>query len=73
MLLAVKFRRHEQSKCHLESLEIIVKLPNSVPDIGEVLSTAHAHGKSTNRKIFLKILQNIQFLACQGIALRGHA
>ena len=66
------FRRHEQSKCHLESLEIIVKLPNSVPDIGEVLSTAHAHGKSTNRKIFLKILQNIQFLARQGIALRGH-
>ena len=66
------FRRHEQSKCHLESLEIIVKLPNSVPDIGEVLSTAHAHGKSTNRKIFLKILQNIQFLARQGIALQGH-
>ena len=67
MLLTVKFRRHEQSKCHLESLEIIVKLPNSVPDIGEVLSIAHAHGKLTNRKIFLKILQNIQFLACQGI------
>ena len=50
----------------------MVKLPNSVHDIGEVLSTAHAHGKSTNRKIFLKILQNVQFLACQGIALQGH-
>ena len=50
----------------------MVKLPNSVHDIGEVLCTAHAHGKSTNRKIFLKILQNVQFLARQGIALRGH-
>ena len=49
------FRHHEQSKCHLESLEIMVKLPNSVHDIGEVLSNAHAHGKSTNRKILLKI------------------
>ena len=66
------FHCHEQCKCHLESLEIIVKLPNSVPNNGEVLSTAHAHGKSTNRKIFFKILQNIQFLACQGFALRGH-
>ena len=37
-----------------------------------ILSSAHDHGKSTNRKVFLKILQNIQFLARQGIALRGH-
>jgi len=63
------FCRHERSKCHLESLELMVKLPSSVHDIGEVLSTAHAHGKSTNRKILLKILQNVQFLARQGIAL----
>ena len=63
------FRRHEQSKCHLESLELMVKLPSSVCDIGEMLSSAHGHGKSTNRKVFLKILQNIQFLARQGIAL----
>ena len=30
------------------------------------------HGKSTNRKVLLKILQKVQFLARQGIALRGH-
>ena len=60
------------SNCHLESLELMVKLPNSVHDIGEVLSNAHVHGKSTNRKILFKILQNMQFLARQGIALRGH-
>ena len=53
-------------------LEIMAKLPNSVPDIGEVLSTTRAHSKSTNRRIFLKLLQNILFLACQDIALQGH-
>ena len=62
------FRHHEQSKCHLESLELMT-LPHSVQDIGEVLSGA---GKSMNRKIFIKILQNIQYLVRQGIALRGH-
>ena len=66
------FRRHEQSKCHSESLELMVKLPNAVHDIGEALSNAHALGKSTNRKILLKILQNTQFLTRQGIALQGH-
>ena len=50
----------------------MVKLPNSVRDIGEMLSSAHGHGKSTNWKVLLKILQNMQFLARQGIALRGH-
>ena len=66
------FRRHEQSKCHLESMELMVTLPHSVQDIGEVLSSAHAQGKSMNRKTFIKILQNIQYLVRQGIALRGH-
>ena len=48
------FHRHEQSKCHSESLELMVKLPNSVHDIGETLSNAHALGKSTNRKDLAK-------------------
>ena len=50
----------------------MVTLPHSVQDIGEVLSSAHAQGKSMNRKMFIKILQNIQYLVRQGIALRGH-
>ena len=66
------FRRHEQSKCHLESIELMVTLPHSVQDIGEVLSSVHAQGKSMNRKMFIKILQHIQYLVRQGITLRGH-
>ena len=66
------FHRHEKSKCHLESFELMVELPSSVHDIGEMLSTTHAHGKSTNKQKLLKILQNVQFLAHQCIALRGH-
>jgi len=33
------FCYYEKSKCHLESLELMVKLPSSVHDVGEVLST----------------------------------
>lgn len=66
------FRRHEQSKCHKDALQVMVVLPNSVRDIGETLSTAHARNKAENRKVLMKILQNIKFLGRQAIALRGH-
>ena len=47
-------------------------LPNSVCDINKTLSTAHAQNKTENRKVLLKIPQNIKFLGHQGIALHGH-
>ena len=63
----------DTSKCHLESLQVIVEFPKGVADIGELLSSVHAHNKAFNRNcFFLKILQNIQFLGRQGIALRVH-
>ena len=53
-------------------VQVMVVLPKSVRDIGEALSEAHSQSKSENRKVLLKILQNIRFLSRQGIALRGH-
>ena len=40
-------------------------------DIGELLSTQHAQQKAVNRAYLTKVLQNIIFLACQGLPLRG--
>ena len=40
-------------------------------DVGESLSTQHAKEKLERRKCFLKILQNVRFLARQGLPLRG--
>ncbi|KAH3871283.1 hypothetical protein DPMN_034480 [Dreissena polymorpha] len=47
-------------------------LPATTRDVGETLSTGHAKEKVDNRTQLLKILRSIRFLACQGIALRGH-
>ena len=43
----------------------MVVLPKTTRDIGEHLSQLHTQEKKDNRQIFLKILQNVQFLALQ--------
>ena len=65
------FRRHEKSNCHQEAIQVMLNLFNA-PNIGELVSDIHVQNKTLNRKLFLKILQNIKFLARQGIAFRGH-
>ena len=62
--------RHEQSKCHQDAVQVVVILPKSCADIGKSLSTLVQH--TQNRKLNESILQNVKFLARQGIALRGH-
>ena len=46
-------------------------LPTTCPDIGNMMSTQHADSKKLNRECLLKILSNLQFLARQGIPIRG--
>ena len=50
----------------------MIVLPKTVRDVGESLSTAYAQGRLENRKVLLKILQNVKFLGRQGLAFRGH-
>ena len=66
------FKKHQASNCHQEATEALIILPQQVGDIGEVLAKEHKEEKAVNRKVFLIILQNIAFLARQGLALRGH-
>ena len=42
----------------------------TIPDIGELLSTAHASEKEYNRKCLQKVAQTVQYLARQGLPLR---
>ena len=46
-------------------------LPQQVCDIAELLSQKHSDQKAENRGVFLRILQNLRFLARQGLSLRG--
>ena len=39
------FSSHERSKCHKTALEIVVSLPKTTKDVGEMLSSTYAEGK----------------------------
>ena len=41
-------------------------------DVGEQLNSEHEQQKAENGAVFRRILQNICFLAHQGLPLRGH-
>ena len=58
------------SRCHKEAVEAL-ELSKQTSDVGEKLSTEHKQQKAENRAMFRKILQNLRFLARQGLSLRG--
>ena len=67
----VAFGSHEKSTTHKRAVEGIITLPQTTRDVGELLSSAHAAEKRSNRQCLITIAENIRFLARQGIALRG--
>ena len=54
---------------HKCSVDILL---NGSKDVGELLSTEYAQQKAMHRKYLSKILQNIVFLARQGLPMRGN-
>ena len=67
----VGFNKHESSECHKEAVQVIEVIPHITQNVGEQLCHIHASNKAISRKMLLKTLQNIMFLARQNIALRG--
>ena len=65
------FYKHESSSLHKQAVEVIYTLPRTNADVGELLSTTHANEKESNRRYLLKVAQIVQYLARQGLALRG--
>ena len=55
---------------HIEAVEAMVTLPNTVPDVGELLSKAHMEEKLRARNMLRIILSSIRYLARQGLAFR---
>ena len=61
------FKKHQASDCHREATEALVELPRQIKgNIEEVLSNEVKQERAINRRVFLAILENILFLACQG-------
>ncbi len=66
------FKKHKESKTHLEAVEAMITLPKSTPDVGELLSSIHKNEKEEARNVLKTIISSVRFLARQGLALRGH-
>ena len=65
------FQTHQQSHCHREAIEVIIVLPKVSTDVGELLSHEHHEEKEKNKKMFLRVLEGIMFLARQGLPFRN--
>lgn len=65
------FKKHQGCDCHREAVEALVVLPQCTQDVGELQSAVHQAEKARNREMLLLVLQNIRFLARQGLPLRG--
>jgi len=65
------FSTHLASQCHKEAVAA-KELPMQTGDVGEKLSREHQQQKAENRAMFRRILQNVRFLARQGLPLSGH-
>ena len=66
------FTKHAASACHREAVASIEKFPRQFGDVGELLNSRLQKEKSLNRDMLRRIVQNLRFLARQGLALRGN-
>ena len=54
---------------HKHAVEMMLK---KVGDVGDMLSAEYSQKKAQNRSYLLKVLQNVLYLARQGLPLRGN-
>ena len=66
-----RFRIHQDSEEHCWAKCKIVDAPKST-QIHEILNSQTSKQMAINRKCFMKLLQNLQFLALNNIAIQGH-
>ncbi|XP_071480941.1 zinc finger MYM-type protein 1-like [Diadema antillarum] len=60
------------SQYHKSAVHDLMVLPKTCPDIGEMLDKTLSTEKEESRRNMTNIIENIQFLARQGLALQGH-
>lgn len=63
-------RRHQNSKYHQDAVRKVAGTPQK--DVGELLSRSHSSEKLQNGKMLITIMESLQFLGRQSIAMRGH-
>ena len=68
------FYKHQSSECHKEAMERCFTIRSEVlEEINELFSSEKVMNEQfDNRTVLLKIIENVRFLARQGIPLRGN-
>lgn len=66
-----KFLEHEKSEMHKEALSKLMSIRNRVNIVSQ-LATEREMEMQHNCSMFLKMIETVLFLACQGLPLRGH-
>ena len=69
-----RFEKHQNSDAHHEAVDILITIPSSTKDVGEMLSSIHAQEKEVNRKMLPTWLVTFscslpRYLRRQGLAL----
>ena len=67
----VKFKEHQECKCHIASVtnEVIV---SQCANVAETMNEKERDNTELNRRCLMTILESLQHLAWQGLALRGN-
>jgi len=69
---ATAFEKHQTSAAHREAAEALVLLPSQIQgDIADICDNQCKDEKNASREMSMHISQNVRFLACQGLPLRG--
>ena len=63
---------HEKTATHETAVEVMITLPRTTGNVGEMLSSTLATEKCNNRPSLLKFAESIKFLARQGPPLWGN-
>ena len=66
-----KFQEHQESERHRVGVDYEMTIAQTHTDVIELANEATKKLRMNNRRCFVKILESLQFLARQGLSLRG--
>jgi len=66
------FKTHQASQCHATSVELELVIPKTNHDIIDLTNKNSQKHREDNRRCLAVIIESLQYLARQGIPIRGH-
>ena len=66
-----QFKEHQVSECHKIATDYRINLPRTCGNVLEMSSDAAKKTMESNRICFIKVIESLQYLARQGMAMQG--